>query len=164
MSCSFSNRLSAFHDGELDSAAGAEIELHLAECPACAKELADLSAMSGMFLQSTRPRLSQMSLHRIHDRVDLVIRGNFLRTVKVLRAIAACVLVAGSIWLMKSPSEKAITQMPPDAGGTTESADAAPPWLDAAVTATAETQSLDVTTPAAAWYVADFSSRSDEAP
>jgi anti-sigma factor RsiW len=163
MACSFGNRLSAYHDGELDSASAAEVQRHVAECPACASELAELNSLSGLFEKSPRPRLSQMSLHRIHNGVDLVIRGNFLRTVKVLRAIAACVLVGASIWLIETSSQTSFTN-PGSTASSQESVEAAPPWVDAAVTATAETQSLDATSPAAAWYLADFSSRSDDVP
>lgn len=42
---SFSNQLSAFLDGELDSAAAAGLEAHLAECAECSRVLADLRAI-----------------------------------------------------------------------------------------------------------------------
>jgi anti-sigma factor RsiW len=156
MACSISNRLSAYHDGELDAVSGLEVERHLSQCPACAAELAELKAMSNWFEESQRPRLSQIALYRIHGRADWVVRKDLLRFARKVQAIAACVLVAASIGLMWSHGSPS----PLEASPTT--VQAAPPWLGLAVQTTAETNQLDVSTPAAAVYIADVSSRSDE--
>jgi anti-sigma factor RsiW len=48
MRCSaFGDLLHAYLDGELDPARGAQVEGHLAYCPACARSCAELKALSG---------------------------------------------------------------------------------------------------------------------
>lgn len=152
ISCPQSNRLSAYHDGELDAEARASVEAHLAQCPACAAELADMAAMSNLFATAQRPGLSQIAAYRLGNRVRELFSDDMLRVARRLRAIAACVLVVCSIWLLRSSNSRpSVTQVAPST----------PPWIDVAVATSAETNSLDATTPAAAWYVADFSSRGD---
>jgi anti-sigma factor RsiW len=153
MSCSFNNRLSAYFDGELDAATTEAVRRHVEGCAECAAELAELKKLTGMFEQSPPPRLSQIALYRLHNNADVVVRGDVLRVARFVRAVAACVLVGSWLWLANGSGTVPTAQ---------ETVQTAPPWLDVAVTATAETHSLDTTTPAATWYLADASSRSDE--
>ena len=99
MSCPMSQRLCAYHDGELDSAEQAQVERHAAECPACAAELASLASLARLVGEFPRPHLSQIALHRLHDRTDMVMRAGVLRAARVLQAVAACVLVASTLML-----------------------------------------------------------------
>jgi anti-sigma factor RsiW len=149
-----SDRLSAYHDGELDAASRGEVERHLSECPACAVELAELKAMSNWFQAAPPQRLSQIARYRIHGQTDWVVKQDLLRFARTVQAIAACVLVAASIGLMWSHG--AVSPIEPS------QVQAAPPWMGLAVQTTAETNELDVSTPAAAEYLGDVSSRSDE--
>ena len=155
--CSFSNRISAYHDGELDAEEDADMERHLRQCPQCATELAEISSLSALFTENEPPRLSQIARHRLHKNADGLMaqraEADVIRVVRVLRAVAACVVVVGSIWLLQSPPTNSSQELPQAQ---------VPPWLEVAVTATAQTTQLDTTTPAAAWYLADFSSRSDD--
>jgi anti-sigma factor RsiW len=154
MACPVNNRLSAYHDGELDSASAAEVRGHVERCAECAAELAGLASMSKLFVPSARPRLSQMGLYRMHDKADTLMNASVLRTARVLRLAAAFVLAVSSVWMMRSGSAPAAS----------EPVAAAPPWMDVAVTATAETNSLDATTPAAAYYLASVANRADDLP
>ena len=97
----------------------------------------------------SRPmRLSQIGLHRLHRRVDQAMEEGLLRFVRVFNAIAACVLVAGSAWLlMKTRDDRAVENTTP----------AAPPWVD--VADVSDSPSGAYSTPAAAWYLADDTSR-----
>jgi anti-sigma factor RsiW len=160
MKCPNCDRLSAYHDGELDAATRAEVQRHLDQCPACAVELAELSAMSQWFAQSPRPRLSQIALHRLHNGADATMQRDMLRLARFVQAIAACVLVSASIWLMNSSRSAPATLS--QAVSQDSQTPAAPPWTGLAVEATAETNNLDVSSPAAAAYLADISSRSDD--
>jgi anti-sigma factor RsiW len=153
MSCSFNQRLSAYFDGELDAASAEQVRRHVEQCAECAAELAELKGLSGLFEQSPPPRLSQIAMYRLHNKADMLVRGDVLRVARYVRAVAACVLVGSWLWLANSSAAVPAAQ---------ETVQTAPPWLDVAVTATAETHSLDATTPAAAWYLADASSRADE--
>jgi anti-sigma factor RsiW len=135
-SCPTSQQLSAFLDGEVEETRRAEIEEHLRDCPACAAELDRLQAVSrllnsGLSNSAGAARLSQIGLHRLHRRMDQAMEEGFLRFVRVLNAIAACVLVAGSAWLLMK---------------------------------TRDSRAVENATPAAAWYLADDSGRSDEMP
>src|SRR5271163_2413992 len=98
--CPFNEQISAFHDDEVDDAHRAEIQAHLRDCPSCAAELDRLQAMSRLLMAAPEMRLSQIGLHRLHRRVDQAMEEGLLRFVRVFNAIAACVLVAGSAWLL----------------------------------------------------------------
>ena len=69
MNCGFSQQLEAYHDGELSPAAASALEVHLASCPACSQQLAELAAMSNLFATAPVPRLSQISQHRLHHKL-----------------------------------------------------------------------------------------------
>jgi anti-sigma factor RsiW len=149
--CPFNNHLEAFYDGELDEARRSEIERHIRECPSCTEELARLQAMSRMLLSGPSPKLSQIGLYRLHNQVDQAMEEGVLRIVRVLSAIAACVLVAGSAWLVMT-RDRTVESVTP----------VAPPWAD--VVEASDSPSGAYSTPAAAWYLADDSARSDESP
>jgi hypothetical protein len=74
---------------------------------------------------------------------------------RTLRAIAACVLIAGSGWLVFAPAAPSAVQ--PETPAETGDMQAPPPWLDVAATVTAENSQLETTSPAVAWYLADVS-------
>ncbi|HEY8666258.1 MAG TPA: zf-HC2 domain-containing protein [Tepidisphaeraceae bacterium] len=145
--CLTSEELSAFHDGELDERGRAVAAQHLAECPACARELARLAAMSQLFVQSPDVHLSQIATARLHRRVDAAMEQGLLRIAWTLSGLAASVLLAGSMWLMHE--HRAVPQ-------------SAPPWVE--LTAATNPLARDAASPAAQWYLADASGRGEEAP
>ena len=152
-SCPFNEQMSAFHDGEVDDARRAEIQAHLHDCPSCAAELDRLEVVSRLLTAAPAARLSQIGLHRLHRRMDQAMEEGLLRFVRVFNAVAACVLVAGSAWLlMKTRDDRAVENTTP----------VAPPWVD--VAEVSDSPSGAYSTPAAAWYLADDTSRADEAP
>jgi anti-sigma factor RsiW len=153
VSCPFNEQMSAFLDGEVDDVRRAEIQAHLRDCPSCAAELDRLEAVSRLLMEAPAARLSQIGLHRLHRRMDQAMEEGLLRFVRVFNAIAACVLVAGSAWLlMKTRDDRAVENTTP----------VAPPWVD--VAEVSDTPSGAYSTPAAAWYLADDTSHADEAP
>ncbi|HEX4053977.1 MAG TPA: zf-HC2 domain-containing protein [Tepidisphaeraceae bacterium] len=152
MTCPFNQHLEAFYDGELDEARRSEIERHLPNCPSCAAELGRLQAMSGMLASASAVKLSQIGLYRLHNRVDQAMEEGLLRIVRVLSAVAACVLVAGSVWLMKTREDRTVEMAMP----------VAPPWAD--VVEASDSPAGAYSTPAAAWYLAQDSARSDDSP
>lgn len=97
--CPFSQQLSAYHDGELDAHARAAFEGHLQQCSACAAQLAQLRALSGLFASAAQPRLSQISTHRLHRTVDAVMDEGIVRAARFTSAAAAAVLLVCSILL-----------------------------------------------------------------
>jgi len=151
MNCPTSEQLSAFHDGELDEVRRVEIEGHLRQCPLCAAELERLQAMSRLLGAAPTARLLPIGLHRLHRRVDQAMEEGFLRFVRVLNTIAACVLIAGSAWLMAKTREDQTVESPMPA---------VPPWVG--VDVVSDSPSGATSTPAAAWYLAEDSSRGDD--
>jgi anti-sigma factor RsiW len=149
-SCPLDNHLQAYFDGELDESRRSELELHLRDCPSCTAELARLQAISRMIASAPSPRLSQIGLYRLHNQLDQAMEEGVLRIVRVLSAIAACVLVAGSAWLVKVRDDRAVESATP----------VAPPWAD--VVEASDSPSGAYSTPAAAWYLADDSGRNDD--
>jgi anti-sigma factor RsiW len=150
--CPFSEQLEAFYDGELDQSRRGEIERHLPQCPSCAAEARRLEAMSRLLASWPGPKLSQIGLYRLHSRVDQAMEEGVLRFARLLSAIAACVLVAGSVWLVKARDDRTVEIATP----------VAPPWADVVVASDSPTGAYS--TPAAAWYLADDSARNDESP
>jgi anti-sigma factor RsiW len=155
--CSFNQQISAYHDGELDSSRREEVERHLLQCPACSAELTELRKMSNLFVEraAPQPKLSQISLYRLHQQTQKVMEDGLVRIARAISAIAACVLVASSAWLMHT-NQMAAPVKP------VEASVGVPPWVDVTVAANRDSAAVDTTTPAAAWYLA--SARVDDTP
>ena len=151
-SCPFNDWLGAYRDGELKESLRAQTESHLKECPSCAAEMARLETLSGLLLASAPKPMLPIAIHRLHKKVEQAMEEKMLRIVRVLNAVAACVLIAGSAWLMNRPR-----QIPTVESGT---GPAVPPWVDLVSDSSTGANS----TPATAWYLADDTSRSDDAP
>jgi anti-sigma factor RsiW len=148
--CPTSQQLSAYHDGELDEALRLEIQRHLPACPACSAELARLDALSKLLAESAPAKLSQIGLHRLHRRVEQAMEEGLIRFVRVLNTVAACVLIAGSAFLMmRSRQDRTVETSTP----------AAPPWVGVDVAEASDSSTGASTTPAAMWYLTDDSSR-----
>jgi hypothetical protein len=96
------NMLDAYHDGELPPVERAAIEGHLAGCDACIAKLNAIKAISETFAIAAVPGLSQISLHRLHANLDLLTDRGLLRIARILTGLAACVVLAGSLWLLRS--------------------------------------------------------------
>jgi anti-sigma factor RsiW len=139
--CPSNTQLELLHDGELADAIAAELHSHVAVCEVCAKYLAELSSMSRQLAGESGSALLPIQLQRLHCHVDKAIeqtadRG-LIRMSWILSAIAAGVLVVGSVWLER------LNQAP----------QVAPPWVG--LSATGDSVVRDAETPAAQWYLAD---------
>jgi anti-sigma factor RsiW len=156
MGCGFSEQLEAYHDGELPSAAASALEAHLPTCPACTSRLAELAQMSNLFAAASVPHLSQISLHRLHHKVADEMDRGLVRLAWGLSAVAASIMVVASAWLMQIK--------PVPTAAPTITAQAAPPWVGVPTSFESDTVSHEVATPVGQWYLADASSRSDDAP
>jgi len=151
-SCPFNDWLGAYRDGELKEALRAQTESHLKECSSCAAELQRLEALSGLLLASAPKPMLPIAIHRLHKKLEQAMEEKMLRIVRVLNAVAACVLIAGSAWLMNRP--RPTVEIEPGTGP------AVPPWVDLVSDSSTGANS----TPATAWYLADDTGRSDDAP
>jgi anti-sigma factor RsiW len=146
-SCPFHDWIGAYHDGELDESRRAQMDQHLEACPPCAAELAELKKLSGLFVETELPRLSPMAMRRLHRRLDAAADEGVIRLARVASALAACILVAAAVALMRlQPSQTPAAE---------------PPWVGIASTGTDST-SVEAATPAAAWYLSNATARADE--
>lgn len=139
--CPSQQQLEAYHDGHLDAAARDRIESHLAECEPCRSFLVHLRAISRLFATAPRARLSHIAAHRLQQNVEAAMQSGVVRWARVLGAVAACIVLGGSLRLMtmkKAP-------------------EAAPPWVEVTGAVDADAIGRDGGTPAAQWYLADAS-------
>jgi anti-sigma factor RsiW len=148
--CPFQKSLMAFNDGELDEQRRAELDAHLPQCPACSAELAQLRALSSLVATglASQSGLSQIARHRIHARLDSAMDEGVIRAARIISAVAACVLAGSCVWLMRSRELSA----------------APPPWVEVASQSDTSIASADTSSPAAVWYLASASNRTDESP
>lgn len=102
--CSFQSRLSAFHDGELDSETSARLEAHLADCESCREALGGIRAVSRLLGTPGSGRLSQIGLARLHETADSAAGGrSIFPLAKTMIAVAASILIIASAWLAEIP-------------------------------------------------------------
>jgi hypothetical protein len=95
-------QLDAYHDRELSAPQQDAVARHLSTCAACSAQLAGIQEISQAFAAAPVDRLSQISLQRLHTNLDLLTDRGLFQIARVLSAIAACVLLAGSVWLLRS--------------------------------------------------------------
>jgi len=149
-SCPTEQKLGVWHDGQMSEAERAVVSAHLAECPACQLVAARLSAMSRLFADAPRQRLSQIARARMNRHMDAVMDRGMLRLAWTLSGLAASVLVVCSVWLMNLKPTAATA--PP------------PPWVGVTFASDAGQAAREPATPAAEWYLADAGSPTDESP
>jgi len=102
--CLQASRLSAYHDGELDAQAAADVEAHLGSCPACTEEMARLVRVSQLLARSARATPSADQMARFHDAARRASSAGIRHWAEALTAIAAAVLITFSAWLWRMPS------------------------------------------------------------
>ena len=103
-SCEFDRRIGAYHDGELPVGQRRDIEEHMRHCPACARELRRLVALSRFFSAAGTPQMPSDALARLHRTIDSVPERIVIRTAAVFAAAAAALLLARSVWLWQTSS------------------------------------------------------------
>ena len=97
--CKYSRQLNAYHDGELSSAALAELEKHLEHCPSCTEELERLRHLSQLLAGVSIPEMSAGVPARLHGAIGSVREVVVVRMAERLIAVAATVLVVCGLWL-----------------------------------------------------------------
>jgi anti-sigma factor RsiW len=152
--CSFNDWVEAYRDDELDSTRRDQFQSHLPACGSCNAELAELAALSGWFAAAPVPRLSQFSMHRLHNQVSLVMEERLLGMARMVSGVAAAILLVCSVWLSHTNSAVG----PSDGGNNTPAAVVAEPW--AGVSEVSD-DSAPVT-PAVDYYLAQSAQQNDE--
>lgn len=126
--CQYGDRLSAYHDQELPPAAAAEVEQHLAQCPACAAELARMQKLSQAFAGLPAPLVSPQAMQRLHRRVDALPGLSIAHLAEALTAVAASIVIACGAWLWASSTPAGAATMPIwEAAVLQKPAESAPP-------------------------------------
>lgn len=111
--CEFSGQLGTYHDGELSPSSRAQIEEHLARCPACAAELSRLRALSERFSAMTPAALPPDMLERLHRSTDRLPALTICRIAEAVAAVAAGILIACLIGISRQGPSEASAYAPP---------------------------------------------------
>ncbi|HZZ41481.1 MAG TPA: zf-HC2 domain-containing protein [Tepidisphaeraceae bacterium] len=110
-SCEQNQNIDAYLDGELSPSARTQFEQHLALCAICARELARLRRLSAT-VASYRPTLSADALERIHEAVAQTWDMGIIRLARRISAVAAAVVLAGSLYLTFFQTGQATASVP----------------------------------------------------
>ena len=104
MECPYTGQIGAHLDGELPADERRAVEAHLAgpSCAACAREMGEVRSLKALFAAAEYPALAGGSVERLHDRAEWLFERGTLRIARLLSGIAACLLIAGSLWLSQS--------------------------------------------------------------
>jgi anti-sigma factor RsiW len=98
--CEWTIRLSAYHDGELSPAEAAIVERHLAECPACQRELRQLRRLSLIVGRAEAAAPSATTVASIKRQLEWEGNPMVLHLARRMTGVAAAVLLAGALWLV----------------------------------------------------------------
>jgi len=99
--CNQTEKVQAFHDGEMPFGEGNAFELHLMNCRVCAAELEALRRLSARLASAQIPQLSKAGLSRFHQSAKVAEERGVFRLAEGLTAAAAAVLVIGMAGLFK---------------------------------------------------------------
>ncbi len=107
--CEFSERLSTYLDGELPEGQRAALERHIAACQTCVAELESMRRISGTLKAWDAPRLSMMSMARLHHAVDVESFSHLRRLALSLSSLAATLALVTVLWASQGGSISAPT-------------------------------------------------------
>ena len=101
MACEHARQIGPYLDGELPPGQARALEAHLAVCSECAGEAREVRDLRGLFAMAEFSPLSRSAMARLHRHVETLVGPDpgVLRIARVLSGIAACLLVAGGLWL-----------------------------------------------------------------
>ena len=99
MSCDQSDKIHAFHDGELPPERRADVEAHLRLCAACAQLLVELRALSRMVMAAPLPDIAGPNIGRLYGAWHVSRQRGLLRISSWLSAAAAAVLFGALVFL-----------------------------------------------------------------
>ncbi len=99
--CEHADKLSAYHDGELDAVSRAAMERHLGQCAQCAAELERLRKLSALLVQTAPAEMPPLGMRRLHALAERSIGGDLMRWAMTMTALAASVLIACSVLLWR---------------------------------------------------------------
>lgn len=142
--CEHTERVGAYHDGELGGDALRAFEEHLSRCGDCARELATLRRLSALLSGVDIPDAPAPLLQRLGREAVAAPERVVMRMMEVLTAAAAVIFIVCCGWVWGGMREGL------ENGGTPAA------WERAAVTGPLETAANE-TDEVALWIVADLS-------
>src|SRR5687767_3999349 len=107
MQCEQTEKVAAYHDGEMDAGPRAAFEAHLIACGVCAGELDELRRLSARLLMAEIPAVSAAGMKRFHGAVTVNEERGVLRLAEWLTAAAAALLLVGITGLFRSETTHA---------------------------------------------------------
>ena len=135
--CEFQLRISAYHDRELDAEAVAVVERHLKNCTICTMELAAMREFSTRVTTAVG-EIDHSERLRLHRAIDIAADSvadegveslPMFRTMGLLAALAASVLIVSGVWLIDLKTTTAKPRLP-----LNENVAMLPDWQRVAVT------------------------------
>ncbi len=106
MNCDHQQHLAAFYDGELSPRQHAEMEIHLAGCADCRRELASLQQLSTVLTRAPLALPSQIAMARLEAAPRLQERA--VRRMAGWMTAAAAVVLAFSLWQQPTTTDAAV--------------------------------------------------------
>jgi anti-sigma factor RsiW len=97
--CDRYERLSAYYDGEMSDAQRAEMEAHVAACPACAAELSRLERLSGLLRTAGAAPVPPLTAARLRRGVQGLTAAPLARLAEAAMAVAAGILILCGAYL-----------------------------------------------------------------
>ncbi|MEI6232777.1 MAG: zf-HC2 domain-containing protein [Planctomycetota bacterium] len=104
MTCEWTNKLHAFHDGELAASECERVATHAAGCAVCALELDRLSRTARFLKAASIPAMRPMATLRFRERIAA---DNTARLARWLTAAAAAVILGCSTAMLSMQSAPA---------------------------------------------------------
>jgi anti-sigma factor RsiW len=95
--------LSAYLDGELSPQQAQHVELHVRDCPQCARELEQMLEASRAIAEYPFDELRPDELARLHKAIDERADQPVWRLGVILSGLAASILVISATWLAELP-------------------------------------------------------------
>ena len=103
--CKFQLLLGPYHDRELGPEPSREVAAHVEHCPSCAAELAAMRDLSARIVAAVPGDIQPAETARWHAAVDQATSADrdnqpLFRTMGLLAALAASVLIVSGVWLL----------------------------------------------------------------
>jgi len=99
--CNYSSQIAAYYDRQLPMAAQQAISAHLPNCAPCQAQLQWLRQLSQQLAGAAAPPAPADFMYRLHARIDGEGERTLLRTAYSLLSLAACLLLAITLWMQR---------------------------------------------------------------
>ncbi|MEW6202234.1 MAG: zf-HC2 domain-containing protein [bacterium] len=113
MMCPYTERISAYYDGELAAGEAESIERHIEQCSQCAVELERLRKLSQLMRRIEIPNEFE-TITRLHRRLDSTRRHQSIqRFAEICTGLAASIMIVCGTILMNERASAATTESMP---------------------------------------------------